>query len=79
MHETLCSKEEMSKSEDLGSYYRIPADFRDLNYTKYIQTDGVKLIDDEYNSSNTIQLDKKALKDILLSLDYVISELSNYR
>ena len=36
MYETLCSKEEMSKAEDMGGFYRIPADYRDLNYTKYI-------------------------------------------
>lgn len=78
MHETLCSKEEMSKAEDLKDYFRIPADFRDLNYTKYVQTDGVKLVDDEYNSSNTVQLDTKELKQLLISLDYVKSELNNW-
>lgn len=37
MYETLCSTEEMAKAEDLGDFYRVPADFRDLNYTKYVQ------------------------------------------
>jgi UDP-N-acetylglucosamine 4,6-dehydratase/5-epimerase len=77
MHETLCSREEMSKAEDLGNYYRIPADFRDLNYTRYIQTDGVKIIDNDYNSSNTKQLNTAELINLLLTLDYVQTELNN--
>jgi UDP-N-acetylglucosamine 4,6-dehydratase len=75
MHETLCSKEEMAKVDDLGNYYRIPADMRDLNYTKYVQTDGPELMDDEYNSSNTKRLNLEELKDLLLTLDYVQQEL----
>ena len=77
IHETLCSREEMSKSEDLGKYYRIPADFRDLNYTKYIQTGGIKILDNEYNSSNTQQLNMSEMIDLLLTLDYVKAELNN--
>lgn len=77
MHETLCSKEEMSKAEDLVDYFRIPADFRDLNYTKYVQTDGVHLVDEEYNSGNTHQLDQKEMIELLLTLDYVKFELEN--
>lgn len=75
MHETLCSREEMSKAEDLGNYYRIPADMRDMNYTKYVQTDGVELKDEEYNSSNTRRLDVEELKKVLLKLEYVQNEL----
>lgn len=75
MYETLCGKEEMSKAEDLGNYYRIPADMRDLNYTKYIQSDGPRLINSEYNSSNTKLLNKDELKTLLLTLDYVQNEL----
>ena len=77
IHETLCSREDMSKSEDLGNYYRIPADFRDLNYTKYIQTGGIKILDNEYNSSNTQQLNMSEMIDLLLTLDYVKAELNN--
>lgn len=77
MYETLCGKEEMSKAFDLGNYYRIPADMRDLNYTKYVQTDGPRLIDEEYNSSNTKMLDKSELIDLLMTLDYVQEELKN--
>jgi UDP-N-acetylglucosamine 4,6-dehydratase/5-epimerase len=76
MYETLCSKEEMSKALDLGNFYRIPADFRDLNYTKYIQTDAPKLVDEEYNSENTRQLNINKMKELLLSLDYVQNELN---
>jgi UDP-glucose 4-epimerase len=75
MHETLCGKEEMAKAEDLGNYYRIPADMRDLNYTKYIQTDKTVFVDEEYNSGNTQQLTQKELVDLLLTLDYVQAEL----
>jgi UDP-glucose 4-epimerase len=74
-YETLCSKEEMSKADDLGDFYRIPADMRDLNYTKYVQTDGPKLVEEEYNSENTIRLDVSEMKKLLLTLDYVKYEL----
>ena len=75
MFETLCGKEEMSKAEDLGNFYRVPADMRDLNYTKYIQSDGPKLLDKEYNSDNTKRLNVEELKELLLTLDYVQDEL----
>lgn len=79
LYETLCSKEEMSKAEDLGRFYRVPADFRDLNYTKYIQSGGPKILDIEYNSDNTIRLSKSELKELLLTLDFVKQELNNYK
>jgi UDP-N-acetylglucosamine 4,6-dehydratase len=78
LYETLCSKEEMSKAEDLGRFYRVPADFRDLNYTKYLQDDGPKLVYEEYNSHNTNRLTKDELKKLLLTLDYVQEELKNH-
>lgn len=78
MYETLCAKEEMAKAEDLGDFYRVPADFRDLNYTKYAQQDGPNLSVDEYNSDNTIQLNVEELKELLLTLDYVQEELASY-
>ena len=78
LYETLCSKEEMSKAEDLGRFYRVPADFRDLNYTKYLQEDGPKLVNEEYNSHNTNRLTKEELKELLLTLDYVQEELKNH-
>lgn len=79
MYETLCSKEEMAKAEDLGNFYRVPADFRDLNYTKYVQQDGPKLNVDEYNSENTNRLSVEELKELLLTLDYVRDELATYK
>jgi UDP-glucose 4-epimerase len=77
MFESLCGKEEMSKAEDLKDYYRVPADFRDLNYTKYVQEDGPKLQDEEYNSDNTKRLNVQELKELLLTLDYVQNELKS--
>lgn len=79
MYESLCSKEEMSKANDLGNFYQIPADYRDLNYTNYLKEDGPKLIDQEYNSNNTKRLNKKELMDLLLTLDYVKDELKSYK
>jgi UDP-N-acetylglucosamine 4,6-dehydratase/5-epimerase len=78
MYETLCAKEEMAKAEDLGDFYRVPADFRDLNYTKYVQEDGPKLVNDEYNSDNTNRLGIPELKELLLTLDYVKDELKSH-
>lgn len=78
MYESLCGKEEMSKAEDLGDFYRVPADFRDLNYTKYIASDPPRLMDAEYNSDNTTRLDVVQLKELLLTLPYVQQELVNY-
>ena len=75
MHETLCGREEMSKAEDMGDFYRVPADFRDLNYTKYVGTFGKTFVADEYNSSNTRRLNVEEMKKLLLSLEYVQNEL----
>ncbi|MFZ4549825.1 MAG: polysaccharide biosynthesis protein, partial [Bacteroidales bacterium] len=79
MYETLCGKEEFSKADDLGEFYRVPADMRDLNYTKYVQSDGPRLMDQEYNSNNTKQLNVQELKDLLLTLDYVQDELKSQK
>ena len=75
LYETLCSKEEMAKVEDLGDFYRIPADYRDLNYSKYIQEEGPKLLDVEYNSHNATRLDVAGMKALLLKLEEVKKEL----
>jgi len=79
LYETLCSKEEMTKAIDLKQYYKIPADFRDLNYTKYVQKYDVKLVEEEYNSHNTDRLDIGSLKKLLLSLDYIKKEIKQFR
>ncbi len=75
MYESLCSREEMAKADDLGGFYRVPADFRDLNYTKYVQEGGPQLLEGEYNSDNTKRLNVEELKELLLSLEYVQQEL----
>jgi len=78
LYESLCGVEEMSKAIDLGDYYRIPADYRDLNYTKYRQEKGPQLIAEEYNSENTYRLNVNELKDLLLTIDYVQNELRTH-
>ena len=76
MHETLVTKEEMLKSENLGDHFRIKSDSRDLNYDKYFSKGGSKVNEQqEYNSSNTELLNKEKLIKILLKLPEVISEL----
>jgi UDP-glucose 4-epimerase len=79
LYESLCGSEEMAKAENLGGYYRIPADFRDLNYTKYAQDGGVELRSEEYNSHNTKRLNVEELKTLLLTLDYVTNELESWQ
>ena len=70
MHETLLSKEEFLIAEDLGDYFRIAADNRDLNYNKYFEVGRDKKIDEEYNSFNTKRLSRKELIDLLASIGY---------
>ncbi|AWG85238.1 polysaccharide biosynthesis protein [Vibrio parahaemolyticus] len=75
LFESLCSREEMAKATDMGDFYQVPADYRDLNYTKFIQEEAQKLDFDEYNSHNTNRLSIEELKELLLTLDYVKNEL----
>ncbi len=75
LFESLCGREEMAKATDMGDFYQVPADYRDLNYTKYVQEEAQKLEFDEYNSHNTQRLTVEELKKLLLSLDYVKEEL----
>ena len=70
MHETLLSKEERILSEDLGNYFRIPADNRELNYVKYFSEGISNDTTIEYNSSNTKQLEYKSLSDLLNKIGY---------
>jgi UDP-glucose 4-epimerase len=80
MHETLLTKEEHLVSEDLGDFYRIPADTRDLNYEKYFEEgtfDLSKYVD--YRSDNTTILNVEQTKKKLLSLDYIQKELEDYK
>lgn len=77
LYESLVSREEMAKAEDMGRYYRIPADNRDLNYKKYF-VEGEQRINelDDYTSHNTFRLDVPGIKALLLKLDYIQEVLS---
>ena len=69
MHETLLSKEEFMVAEDLGEYYKVAADNRDLNYDKYFSK-GNEIVElDEYNSYNSHRLSEIELKDLLAQID----------
>ena len=69
MHETLLSKEEFMGAEDLGEYYRVAADNRDLNYDKYYSKGSTKVELKEYNSFNTHRLSEIELKELLAQID----------
>ena len=77
LYESLVSREEMARAEDMGRYYRIPADNRDLNYNMYV-SDGEEKIShlDDYTSHNTERLDVEQVKALLLKLDYIKAELN---
>jgi UDP-glucose 4-epimerase len=75
LFESLCGREEIAKATDRGDFYQVPADYRDLNYTKYVQEEAQKLDFDEYNSHNTQRLTVEELKELLLTLDFVKEEL----
>ncbi len=72
MYETLVTREEMAKSEDMGNYYRIPADNRDLNYNQYFDEGQEKVsVIDDYHSHNTNLLDLQGMKKLLMKLEIV--------
>jgi len=74
LYETLLTKEEFAKAEDLGEYYKVPADNRDLNYNKYFE-EGKCSDDREYNSHNTRILNLEETKELLMKLS-IIKETS---
>ena len=77
MYETLLTKEECAKAEDMGNFYRVPADNRDLNYDKYFKDGDVKRATiDEFNSDNTRRLNLKETKEKIASLEYIQNELN---
>ncbi|WP_217596268.1 polysaccharide biosynthesis protein, partial [Cohnella sp. GbtcB17] len=79
LYETLLTREEHIVSQDLGGFYRVPADKRDLNYDKYfVEGDKQLSSEEEYNSHNTTRLNIEQIKDRLLSLDYVRDELKGW-
>ena len=72
LYESLVSREEMARADDLGDYYRIPADSRDLNYDKYFIQGELEISTiDDYTSHNTRQLNVSQVKDVLMQLDIV--------
>ncbi len=77
LYETLLTREEMAHAEDLGGYYRIPVDDRDLNYNKYFFEGQEKVSESEdYNSHNTERLSVEQIKEKLLTLELVRQELA---
>jgi UDP-N-acetylglucosamine 4,6-dehydratase len=78
LYETLCTREEMAKALDLGNFYRIPTDGRDLNYSKYFsEGEQQPATIEDYNSNNTRRLDLEETKNLLLNLDYVQDEMKS--
>ncbi|HHX06952.1 MAG TPA: polysaccharide biosynthesis protein [Erysipelothrix sp.] len=78
-YETLLTKEEFVKVNDLGGFFRVPADKRDLNYDKYFEEGSHELSENgEYNSDNTTRLTVEQIKEKLLQLEYVRSELESW-
>ncbi|WP_434458546.1 polysaccharide biosynthesis protein [Stutzerimonas urumqiensis] len=77
LYESLISREEMAKAEDMDRYYRIPADNRDLNYKKYFVEGETHISElDDYTSHNTERLDVSGIKKLLLKLDYIKEQLN---
>jgi UDP-N-acetylglucosamine 4,6-dehydratase/5-epimerase len=76
LYESLLTKEEKLKAIDLGSYYRIPSDNRDLNYANYVSTGEHSTNDiEDYNSHNTDRLDVEEMKKLLLKLDFIKEDI----
>ena len=76
LYETLVTREEMAKSEDMGNYFRVPCDTRDLNYEKYFTEGGEKINEvDTYHSHNTRRLDVEGMKELLMKLKIVRQDL----
>lgn len=72
LYETLLSREEMTAAQDLGEYYRVPPDLRDLNYSKFVDVGEEKISrGEDYNSHNTERLNVLKMKELLLKLDFI--------
>ena len=77
LHESLISREEMVRAQDMTGYYRIPADNRDINYDKYFSKGDEKIsYSDDYTSHNTNRLNVEQIKSLLLTLDFIKEALS---
>lgn len=76
LYEVLLGKEELACAQDMGGYFRIPPDGRDLNYTKYVEEGNKRLTQsmhgEDYNSHNTTRLDLAGMKQLLLKLDFMV-------
>jgi UDP-N-acetylglucosamine 4,6-dehydratase/5-epimerase len=80
LYETLLTKEEHRVAIDMGDFYRVPADKRDLNYDKFfVEGDSKLSFEEEYNSHNTKRLTIEEIKEKLCKLDYVIDELESWK
>lgn len=78
LYETLVNREEMVKAEDLGKFYRIPADTRDLNYNRFFIEGETQISQmEEYNSHNTQRIEIEETKKLLLKLDFIREETGN--
>lgn len=76
LYETLCTREEMIKAEDMGDFYRIPADNRDLNYAQYFSEGEVDISKvEDYHSHNTTQQDVEGMKQLLMKLPLIRKEV----
>jgi UDP-glucose 4-epimerase len=76
LYETLVTREEMSKAKDAGNYFRVPADNRDLNYDKYFVEGKEEIAEfDDYHSHNTQRLDVEGMKELLLQLPLIQSDI----
>ncbi len=76
LYETLVTREEMAKAIDMGNYYRIPCDNRDLNYDKYFKEGSEKIaMIEDYHSHNTTRLDVEGMKELLLKLRFIREDL----
>lgn len=78
LYESLLSREEMARAEDMDRYYRIPADARDLNYSKYFVKGETRVSTlDDYTSHNTERLDVQEVKELLLKLTFIQESLND--
>lgn len=79
MNETLLTREEYLHAEDQGDYFRVPSDNRELNYEKYFEKGKETVYElKEFNSNNTLILNKEEVKESLLKLQYIQNELKEW-
>ena len=77
LYESLLAREELARADDMGRYYRIPSDNRDLNYAKFCVEGELDITTfDDYTSHNTTRLDVEGVKKLLLKLNYIQEQLN---